>query len=50
MIKAAAYLIALLALLATPTATTADAAAVQQTRLLAGKPRQLAGASWFGGT
>jgi hypothetical protein len=49
MTKTAAFLILFLVLVATPTATTVDAASVQQTRLLAGKPRQLAGASWVGG-
>ena len=45
------YLLALVALAAAPVASSsAGAAAVQQTRLLAGKPRQLADASWYGGT
>jgi hypothetical protein len=51
MIKTATYLIALVALAAAPVASSsADAAAVQQTKLLAGKPRQLADVAWFGGT
>jgi hypothetical protein len=51
MAKTVIYLLALVALAAAPVASSsADAAAVQQTALLVGKPRQLADASWFGGT
>jgi hypothetical protein len=50
MVKTATYLIALVALAAAPASSIAGAAAVPPTRLLDVKPRQLADASWFGGT
>jgi hypothetical protein len=49
--RTVASLLALVALAAAPVASSsAGAAAVQQTRLLAGPPRHLADASWYGGS